>query len=166
MPALADLALGIAPIAGGMALGGAVGYLKGPDVRKAIKQDLELLDQLPPEQAERRAELQRTIDNRIDDLIAAADRYRVLRKVAVSYRGDVRDFMLFFCAVLFTGVWWSVDHHKSSWLPMFVVLILVSVWTAWYAFRSFRNSIGRLLRRHDRASAPRQANSSDGTTNA
>ena len=63
------------------------------------------MDLLPPEQAERRAELQRTIDTRIDDLIAAADRYRLLRKVATSYRGDVRDFMLFFCTVLFTGVW-------------------------------------------------------------
>jgi hypothetical protein len=149
MGGLADLALGMAPIAGGIALGGAVGYLKGPDIRKGIKQDLELLDQLPPEQAERRAELQRTIDTRIDDLIAAADRYRLLRKVAVSYRGDVRDFMLFVCTVLFTGVWWGVDHHKSSWIPMFVVLILVSVWTAWYAFRGVRNSVLRFVRRKD-----------------
>jgi hypothetical protein len=149
MPALADLALGMAPIAGGIALGATVGYLKGPDIRKGITQDLELLDQLPPEQAERRAELQRTIDTRIDDLIAAADRYRLLRKVAVSYRGDVRDFMLFVCTVLFTGVWWGVDHHKSSWLPMLVVLILVSVWTAWYAFRGVRNSVLRFVRRKD-----------------
>jgi hypothetical protein len=29
MPAVADLALGIAPIAGGMAIGAAAGYLKG-----------------------------------------------------------------------------------------------------------------------------------------
>ncbi len=147
MGGVTDLALGVAPIAGGIAIGAAAGYLKGPDIRKAIKQDLELLDELPPEQAERRAELQRTIDTRIDDLIAAADRYRLLRKVAVSYRGDVRDFMLFFCTVLFTGVWWGVDHHKSSWLPMFVVLILVSVWAAWYAFRSVRSSVLRFVRR-------------------
>jgi HNH endonuclease len=36
MPALADLALGMAPIAGGIALGAAVGYLKGPDIRKGV----------------------------------------------------------------------------------------------------------------------------------
>jgi hypothetical protein len=149
MGGVTDLALGVAPIAGGIAIGAAAGYLKGPDIRKAIKQDFELLDQLPPEQAERRAELQRTIDTRIDDLIAAADRYRLLRKVAFSYRGDVRDFLLFGCTVLFTGVWWGVDHHKSSWLPMFVVLILVSVWTAWYAFRGVRNSVLRFVRRKD-----------------
>jgi hypothetical protein len=82
MPAVADLALGIAPIAGGMAIGAAAGYLKGPDVRKAIKQDLELLKELPPEQVERRAELQRSIDSRIDDLIAAVDRYQPLRRAS------------------------------------------------------------------------------------
>ncbi|WP_433684001.1 hypothetical protein [Nocardia sp. CA-119907] len=134
MAAVADLALGLAPIAGGMALGAAAGYLKGPDVRKAIKQDLELLDHIPPEDAERRAELQRTINSRIDDLVAAVDRYRPLRRAAASYRGGWRDILLFISTILFTGVWWSVDHHKSSWLPLFVVLILISVWAAGYAF--------------------------------
>ena len=38
MGGVAELAMGIAPIAGGMALGAAAGYLKGPDIRKAIKQ--------------------------------------------------------------------------------------------------------------------------------
>ena len=104
MPAVADLALGIAPIAGAMALGAAAGYLKGPDVRrKAIKQDLELLKELPPEQVEQRAELQRSIDSRIDDLIAAVDRHRPLRGAAATYRGGLRDVLLFICAILFTG---------------------------------------------------------------
>jgi hypothetical protein len=46
---------------------------------------------------------------------------------AGSYRGGLRDILLLTCAILFTGVWWSVDHHRSSWLPMFVILILISV---------------------------------------
>ncbi len=157
MPAVADLALGIAPIAGGMALGAAAGYLKGPDVRKAIKQDLELLKELPPEQVEQRAELQRSIDSRIDDLIAAVDRHRPLRRAAATHRGGLRDVLLFICAILFTGVWWGVDHHKSSWLPMFVVLILVSVWTGGYVLRGVHNSMANLIRRHDRPSAPPQS---------
>jgi hypothetical protein len=156
MPAVADLALGMAPIAGGMALGAAVGYLKGPDVRRAIKQDLELLKELPPEQVERRAELQRSIDSRIDDLIAAVNRYRPLRRVVGTYRGGLRDVLLFTCAILFTGVWWSTDHHKSNWLPMFVILIVVSVWTASYALRGIHSSIANLIRRDDRPSAPPQ----------
>ncbi len=138
MAAVADLALGLAPIAGGLALGAAAGYLKGPDVRKAIKQDMELLDGIPQEDVERRAELQRSINSRIDDLVAAVQRYRPLRRAAASYRGGWRDILLFVSAILFTGVWWSVDHHKSTWLPMFVVLILISVWAAGYAFSGFR----------------------------
>jgi hypothetical protein len=157
MPAVADLALGLAVIAGGIALGAAARYLKGPDVRRAIMQDLELLQQLPPEQVERRAELQASIDSRIDDLIAAVNRYRPLRRAAATYRGSLRDVLLFICAIVFTGVWWSVDHHKSNWLPMFVVLILVSVWTGGYALRGVHNSIANVIRRDDRPSAPPQS---------
>ncbi|MEU1207867.1 hypothetical protein [Nocardia sp. NPDC005825] len=138
MPALVDLAVGIAPIAGGLALGAAAGYLKGPDVRKTINQDMELLDRLPPGETERRAELQRAIDNRIDDLVATVDRYRPLRRAAASYRGSLRDILLFISAILFTTVWWSVDHDKSSWLPMFVVLIVISVWATAYVFSGLR----------------------------
>ncbi|MFJ9366215.1 hypothetical protein ACIRRA_17625 [Nocardia sp. NPDC101769] len=133
MAALADFALGLAPVAGGLALGAAAGYLKGPDVRKGITQDMDLLDRLPPEEVERRAELQRSIDSRIDDLVATVHRYRPLRRAAASYRAGLRDILLFISAIVFTGVWWGVDHHKSSWLPLFVVLIVISVWAAGYA---------------------------------
>lgn len=157
MPGVAELALGVAPIAGGMALGAAAGYLKGPDVRRAIKQDIELLKELPPEQVERRTELQRSIDTRIDDLIAATNRYSSLRRVAGTYRGSLRDVLLFICAILFTGVWWSTDHHKGNWLPMFIALIVVSVWTAAYALRGLHNGVTILIRRDDRPAAPRQS---------
>ncbi|MFE3100945.1 hypothetical protein [Nocardia tengchongensis] len=141
MPALVDLAVGMAPIAGGLALGAAAGYLKGPDVRKTISQDMELLDRLPPEEAERRAELQRAINSRIDDLVATVNRYRPLRRAAASYRGGLRDILLFVSAILFTAVWWSVDHQKSSWLPMFVVLIVISGWSAAYVFSGLLRSL-------------------------
>lgn len=157
MPGVAELALGMAPIAGGLALGVAAGYLKGPDVRRGIKQDLELLKEIPPEQVERRAELQRSIDNRIDGVIAATNRYEPLRRAAGSYRGALRDVLLFICALLFTGVWWSVDHHKSNWLPMFVVLVLVSVWAAGYALGGVHRSMASLIRRDDRPSVPPQS---------
>ncbi|MGW4531377.1 hypothetical protein ACWEOI_10535 [Nocardia sp. NPDC004340] len=149
MPALVDLAVGIAPVAGGLALGAAAGYLKGPDVRKTISQDMELLDRLPPEEAERRAELQRAIDSRIDDLVATVNRYRPLRRAAASYRGSLRDILLFVSAILFTTVWWSVDHAKSSWLPMFVVLIVISVWASVYVFSGLRISLLNFRRRKD-----------------
>lgn len=48
MSAISGFALGAAPIAGGALLGLAAGNLRGPDVRGAIKADLELLEKLPP----------------------------------------------------------------------------------------------------------------------
>jgi hypothetical protein len=155
MPAVADMALGIAPIAGGLAVGAAAGYLKGPDVRKAIKQDMELLDALPPEEEELRAELRQSINSRINDLVATVNRYRPLRRAAGSYRGGLRDILLLICAILFTGVWWSVDHHKSSWLPMFVVLILISVWAAIYALSGLRRFLLSFRQRNDPPMAQR-----------
>ncbi|MGN6338022.1 hypothetical protein [Mycobacterium sp.] len=132
---LAQVALNSAPIFGGALLAVAAGQFKRPDYREAIMQDMELLDRLPPEDADRRAELRRTIEGRIDDLVDAADRGRALRRAAMSYRGNWRDGVLLLCAVLFTIVWWDVSHSRDNWLPMFVVLILLCVVAAAYAFR-------------------------------
>jgi hypothetical protein len=63
--------------------------------------------------------------------------------------GGVRDLLLLICAILFTGVWWSVDRHKSSWLPMFVVLIVISVSAAGYAFSGLRRFLLSFLQRKD-----------------
>lgn len=146
MPGLAQLALGAAPIAGGALLAAAAGQFKGPDFRSMIRQDMDLLDRLPEEQTSRRAELQRTIGDRIDDLVAAADRSRELREVAASYRGNWRDIVLFLCAVLFTIVWWNVNHHRANWLVMLIVMIAVSVLTAVYAFRGAVRAARTFLR--------------------
>lgn len=147
MPGIAELALGAAPIFGGALLGVAAGQIKGPDFRGTIKSDLDLLDRLPPEEAARRAALQRTIDQRIDDLVEANDRSRALRAAAASYEGNWRDIVLFISAVLFTIIWWKKEHHGSSWLPLLVVLIVICAVTAFYAFRGLRRALSQLLRR-------------------
>jgi hypothetical protein len=124
-----------APVLGGLMLAIAAGQFRGPDFRGLIKQDMDLLDRLAPEAAERRAELQRTIDARIDDLVAASDRGRAMRKAAVSYQGNWRDIVLVVCVLLFTVIWWDVSHSRSNWLPTFILLIVLSVVTAAYALR-------------------------------
>ena len=86
MTGLAGMALNTAPIFGGVLLAVAAGQLKGPDYRGTIKQDLDLLDRLPPEQTARRAALQRTIEQRIDDLIEANDRSRELQAASGKKR--------------------------------------------------------------------------------
>jgi hypothetical protein len=132
---------------GGALLGVAAGQLRGPDFRGAIKADLDLLDRLPADQTARRAALQRSIDQRVDDLVAANERPRQLRAVATSYEGNWRDIVLFICALLFTIIWWNVNHHRTNWLAMFIVMIVASMMAAAYAFRGARRSLLQLLDR-------------------
>ena len=146
------LAVGTAPIAGGALLTMAAGKFKAPvpDFRGLIKQDQELLQRIPAEQTARRAELQRTIDVRIDDLISANDRTRELRAEAGAYQGDWRDVVVFLCVVLFGVIWWGLPHSRSAWLPTFIVLILLAVLTAAYAMRGLIRSLSKTVRPHHR----------------
>jgi hypothetical protein len=150
MPGIAELALGAAPIAGGAMLGVVAGNFKAPDVRGLISKDLDLLARLPPEQVDRRARLQASIDQRIDDLIAAGERTRELRDAAMSYRGNWRDIVLFICAVLFTIVWWNVSHSRANWLVMFIAMIVLSVAAGIYAGRGLLRALNTFLHRRDR----------------
>lgn len=145
-----QIALNSAPVLGGLMLAVAAGQFRGPDFRSLISQDMDLLDRLPPEATERRAELQRTIDARIDDLIRASDRGRAVRQAATSYQGNWRDVVLFVCAVLFAVVWWNVNHSRSNWLPTFVVLILLAVVSAAYAVRGAVRAGVSMLRGRER----------------
>jgi hypothetical protein len=150
MPGMAAMAMGAAPVLGGALFGAAVGQLRGPNLREGIKQDLELLEQQPEIEAVRRDALRRSIDDRIDELIVAEDTARQLRIAARSYEGSWRDVVLFLCTVLFSVVWWSVDHDRDSWLPVFVTTIVASVVAAGYTVRGLRRSVRRMRRRADR----------------
>ena len=146
---IADLALGAAPIAGGALVGLAAGSLKGPDFRGMIKSDMDLLDKIPPEDVELRAELKASIDRRIKDLIASTEKSRELLDVAASYKGNWRDIVVFICAVLFTIVWWNVPHSRTNWLPTFVFLILLSIIVFFYASRGTMRAVRSIRKHHD-----------------
>jgi hypothetical protein len=147
MAGIAELALGAAPIFGGALLGVAAGQIRGPDFRGTIKADLDLLERIPEEESARRAALQRSINQRIDDLVAANTRSRELRAAASAYEGNWRDIVLVLCAVLFTIVWWNVPHSRTNWLFLFIVMIVLSVIAALYAFRGLRRSLSAVFRR-------------------
>lgn len=147
MPGIAELALGAAPIAGGALMAAVAGSFKGPDYRAMIKDDLELLEKIPADKTELRAALQRSIDDRIGDLVNTMDKSRQLRQSAVYYKGDWRDFVVFLCAVLFTIVWVNVDHARSNWIVMMVFLVLLSVVTGLYAVRGIIRVALRPFRR-------------------
>ncbi len=149
MPGMAAMAMGAAPVVGGALFGAAVGQLRGPNLREGIKQDLELLEHVPEIAAARREALRRSIDDRIDELIVAEDTARRLRTAASAYEGSWRDIVLFLCTVLFSVVWWSVDHDRDSWLPVFITTIVASVVAAGYTVRGLRRSLRTLRRRAD-----------------
>jgi hypothetical protein len=149
MPGIAELAMAGAPIAGGALLGIAAGNLRAPDMRGLIKQDMELLALIPADQVELRAELQRVIDLRIDDLIATIDKNQSLREMALGYRGNWRDIVVFICAILFTIVWWNVSHSRTNWLMMFIVMIVASIAAGLYAGRGILRALRSLGRHRD-----------------
>jgi membrane protein YdbS with pleckstrin-like domain len=69
------------------------------------------------------------------------------RRAAVSYRGNWRDIVLLFCVVLFTVIWWDVNHSRSNWLVTFILLILLSVVTAVYALRGILRTASSFVHR-------------------
>ncbi|HOW94808.1 MAG TPA: hypothetical protein PLF91_09990 [Mycolicibacterium fallax] len=141
MVAIADIAMGSAPILGGVLLALFAGSAKGgPDVRAAIKADMELLELLPAEQVERRAALQKSIDVRIDELVAGVERARELREFALSYKGNARDIITFLCTLAFAIVWWNVDHDRGHWVPLFVALVGLALLSGYLAVRGVRRS--------------------------
>ena len=148
MASLGALAIGAAPIFGGALLAMAGGKAMGTfDFRDGIKEDFEILALLPEDEVERRAALRQSIAERVDDLIEANAKRRQLRAAAISYDGNWRDIVMFLSAVLFTVVWWNVDHDRSVWLPLFVALVVASVVTATFAWRSIRSTVRSLRRR-------------------
>ena len=146
MAGLSAMAINTAPILGGLMLATAAGQVRGPDYRSAINQDLDLLERLPADQVTRRAAILRTVELRIDDLVSAAEKSRQLKAAATSYQGNWRDIFLLVSAVLFTVIWWHVNHNRTNWLPMFIVMIAVCVLSAVYAFRGSVRSARRLIR--------------------
>jgi hypothetical protein len=59
--------------------------------------------------------------------------------------------VLLLCVLSFTIVWWDVDHSRSNWLPMFILLILLSVVAAVYALRGMLRVAISLASRRRRA---------------
>ena len=149
MPGIAEIALGAAPIAGGVLAGALAGTIKGPDYRGMIKDDLELLEKIPPEDVELRAALKSSIDVRIADLVASTERTRQLRDAASAYKGNWRDGVLFLCSVLFTVVWWNVPHDRTNWLVTLIFLILLSAVLGLYSVRGIVRELRRSRRTKD-----------------
>lgn len=81
MSLMTTIATGAAPLLGGVLFGMSAKRSKPnvPDLRSIIREELELLEWLPPEQVVRRAALQHAVENHIDELVAATEQSLILR---------------------------------------------------------------------------------------
>ena len=139
MSGLEGFALGAAPLAGGVLLGGMAG--KGTDLRAVIKSELDLLERIPEDQVTRRAAFEQVIAEHLDDLVVAIEKNRQRQQRLSYFTANWRDLLLLLTAVLFTVVAWHGDHHRPIWLPLFIAAILMSVVSAQYVLRGFLRHI-------------------------
>jgi hypothetical protein len=146
MVGLGALAVGAAPLAGGLLLGGmaAKSQPNVPDLRAVIKSELELLQRIPEDQVTRRAALEQMIGEHVDALLVAQEKSREFQRKTRYFteRGNWRDIVLFVSTVLFAVILWHApDHHRPVWLPLFIATIVLSVVTAIYVLRGFLRSV-------------------------
>ena len=139
MSGLEGFALGAAPLAGGVLLGGMAG--KGTDLRAVIKSELDLLERIPEDQVTRRAAFEQVIAEHLDDLVVAIEKNRQRQQRLSYFTANWRDLVLFLTAVLFTVVAWHGDHHRPVWLPLFIAATVMSVVTAQFVLRGFLRHI-------------------------
>jgi hypothetical protein len=145
MVGLGALAVGAAPLAGGVLLGGIAGKSQPnvADLRAVIKSELELLERIPEDQVTRRAALEQVIGEHVDALLVAQEKSREFQRKTRYFteRANWRDIVLFVSTVLFAVILWhAADHHRPVWLPLFIATIVLSVVTAIYVLRGFLRS--------------------------
>ena len=145
MTGLGALAVGAAPLAGGLLLGGMAG--KGnssvADLRAVITSELDLLQQLPEAEVARRAALKRMIGEHVDALLVAQEKSRKFqsRTRYFTEEGHWRDIVLFVTILLFAVITWHADHHRPVWLPLFIATLVMAVIVAVAVVRGFLTSI-------------------------
>src|SRR3984893_996397 len=141
MVGLGALALGAAPLAGGVLLGGMAGKSQPnvPDLRAVIRWEMELLQLIPDDQVARRAALKQMIGEHIDDLLLAPEKSREFQSKTRYFtdRGHWRDIVLFVTTVLFAVVIGNADHHRPIWLPLLIATIVMYAVTGTYILRGF-----------------------------
>ena len=145
MAGLGALALGAAPLAGGVLFGGLAGK-SGPnvsDLRAVILKERELLQRIPEDEVARRAALERMIEEHIHALLVAQKKSQEFQSNMRYFTENWRDILLFVTTLLFAVIIWHADHHRPVWLPLLIATIVMSVVTAIYVLQGFLRSVRR-----------------------
>src|SRR3954471_23503936 len=133
----------VAPLAGGVLLGGMTGK-SGPsvaDLRAVIISELDLLQRIPEDEVVRRAEFKRMIAAHVEALLVAQEKSQEFKRRTRYFTEHWRDIVLFVTTLLFLVVIWYFDHHRPIWLPLLIATIVMSVVTATSVVRGFLRSV-------------------------
>jgi hypothetical protein len=139
---LGALAAGVAPLAGGVLLGGMAGK-SGPnvgDLRAVIISELDLLQRIPEDEVARRAAFKRMIGEHVEALLVAQEKSREFKRKTRYFTEHWRDIVVLVTTLLFLVVIWYTDHHRPVWLPLLIATIVMSVVAAISVVRGFLRS--------------------------
>src|SRR3954451_12440948 len=117
MVGVGAIVTGVAPLAGGLLLGGMAGKSgpSGADLRAVIISELDLLQRIPEEEVARRAEFKRMIAEHVEALLVAQEKSREFKGKTRYFTEHWRDIVLFVTTLLFLVVIWYFDHHRPIW---------------------------------------------------
>ena len=143
MVGVAALVTGVAPLAGGVLLGGIAGKSgpSVPDLRAIISSELDLLQRIPEDEVARRAAVTRMIGEHVEALLVAQEKSREFRTKTRYFTEHWRDIVVLVTTLLFVVIIWHADHHRPIWLPLLIATIVMSVVTAIPVVRGFLSSV-------------------------
>jgi hypothetical protein len=143
MVGVGAIVTGVAPLAGGLLLGGMAGKSgpSGADLRAIILSELDLLQRIPEEEVARRAAFKRVIAEHVEALLVAQEKSREFKRKTKYFTEHWRDIVVFVTTLLFMVVIWHADHQRPLWLPLFIATIVMSVVTAISVVRGFLSSV-------------------------
>ncbi len=143
MVGVGAIVTGVAPLAGGLLLGGMAGRSgpSGADLRAIILSELDLLQRIPEEEVDRRAAFKRVIAEHIEALLVAQEKSREFKRKTKYFTEHWRDIIVFVTTLLFVVILWHADHQRPVWLPLLIATIVMSVVTAISVVRGFLASV-------------------------
>ena len=143
MVGVGALVTGVAPLAGGVLLGGMAGKSgpSGADLRAVIISELQVLERIPDDEVARRAAFKRMIGEHVEALLVAQEKSREFKSRTRYFTEHWRDIVVLVTTLLFVVIIWHADHHRPLWLPLLIATIVMSVVTAIPVVRGFLSSV-------------------------
>jgi len=106
MVGVGALVTGVAPLAGGVLLGGMAGKSgpSGADLRAVIISELQVLERIPDDEVARRAAFKRMIGDHVEALLVAQEKSREFKSRTRYFTEHWRDIVVLVTTLLFVVI--------------------------------------------------------------